>query len=159
MDKYIEGAKKIIEENIYLTLATSSKKGKPWISPLFFAYDPDYNLYWVSSKYSRHSQLIAENPKVAITIFDSKAPEGDGDAVYFEATAVDVESANEIEKAMNIFNSRVTKDEFRIKKIEDVSGNGIWRITKASPIKIFKLTEGEVVNGQYIDKKVEVKLH
>jgi nitroimidazol reductase NimA-like FMN-containing flavoprotein (pyridoxamine 5'-phosphate oxidase superfamily) len=69
--KYATQAKAIIKNNIYLTLATATKDGKPWISPLFFAYDNDFNLYWVSSKNSLHSKLIRSNPRVAIVIFDS----------------------------------------------------------------------------------------
>ena len=83
MDEYIVKAQQIISENIYMTIATSSIDGKPCISPVFFAYDEDYNLFWVSNKESRHSTLIKANSQVAIVIFDSKSPEGDGDGVYF----------------------------------------------------------------------------
>lgn len=158
MDKYIEGAKKIIADNIYLTLATSSKKGKPWISPLFFAYDEKYNLYWVSNKNSLHSKLVRQNPKVAITIFDSHAPEGLGDGVYFEASAKELENIRDIEIAITALNKRVTKEEFSIKNIEQITKKGIWRVYKATPTKIWKLTEGEFINGQNVDRKVEIKL-
>jgi len=37
MNKYIKKAKEIIISNIYMTISTASKVGKPWISPVFFA--------------------------------------------------------------------------------------------------------------------------
>ncbi len=71
---YTKKAKEIIENNIYCTVATSTKDGKPWISPVFFGYDENYNIYWVSDKNAKHSELIRNNPSVAIVIFNSQAP-------------------------------------------------------------------------------------
>lgn len=158
MDRYLEKAKQIIAENIYMTIATTSINGNPWISPVFFAYDSNYSLFWVSSKDSKHSQLIRKNPQVAIVIFDSRAPEGEGDGVYFEAKVEELSDESEIKQAMKVLNKRVTKDEFRVKKVGEVTNEGVWRIYKAIPIKVSKLTEGEFVNGQYVDKRIEVSI-
>lgn len=114
--------------------------------------------FWVSSKDSHHSKLIRSNPQVAIVIFDSSAPEGEGDGVYFEAKVEELASEEEIKQAMEILNKRVTKDEFRVKKIGEVTGDGVWRVYKAIPIKVSKLMEGEFVNGQYVDKRIEIDL-
>lgn len=70
-----------------MTIATADKTGEPWISPVVFGYDKNYNLYWFSDKDSKHSKLIAQNPRVAVVIFDSKAPEGTGDGVYIVGKA------------------------------------------------------------------------
>ena len=141
-----------------MTIATASQDGKPWISPVFFAYDDEYNLYWASDKSSYHSRLICESGRVAIVIFDSSAPEGEGDGVYFEAEAFELNDAEESEKAMVVLGARVTQDEFRVKNITEVTGDGAWRIYKAVPHKISKLTEGEYVNGQYVDRRIEIDL-
>ena len=158
MGNYKEQAKKIIADNIYMTIATAPPDGKPWISPVFFAYDDAYNLYWVSDRNSRHSNLVRENNKVAIVIFDSSAPEGEGDGVYFEAHAAELNNTQEIKKAMLILGARVTKEEFRVKKIDEVVERGAWRIYKAVPQKISKLKEGEYVNEQHVDRRIEIDL-
>ena len=158
MENYKEEAREIIANNIYMVIATASPSGEPWISPVFFAYDDEYNLYWTSDKNSQHSNLIRKNSKVAIVVFDSRAPEGEGDGVYFEAQAVELNGAQEVERAMPILAARVMKDELRIKKIEDVTKNRAWRIYKATPQKISKLKEGEYVNGQYVDRRIEIDL-
>lgn len=158
MNKYQKKAIEIIRGNIYMTIASASKNGKPWISPVFFAYDQHYNLYWVSNKNSRHSDLIRENPQVAVVIFDSRAPEGEGDGVYFEAKVEELSKKSEIKHAMEVLNKRVTKNEFGVKKFNEVTNENVWRIYKAIPIKVSKLTEGEFVNGQYVDKRIEVSI-
>ena len=158
MKNYKEQAKKIIADNMYMTVATASLDGNPWISPVFFAYDDIYNLYWVSDRSSRHSDLIRENSKVAIVIFDSSAPEGEGDGVYFEAQVEELNDTQEVEKAMSLLSNRVIQEEFRIKKIDEVTNEGAWRIYKATPQNISKLKEGEYVNGQYVDRRIEVNL-
>lgn len=153
-----EKAKKIISENIYATIASSDKENKPWISPVFFAFDDQYNLYWVSNKEARHSKNISVNPTVAVVIFDSQAREGDGDGVYFECEATEIVDENELANAIEIYNQRATQDDFRVKDINSVSGDNLWRIYKAVPKKVTKLSDGEVVNGQYVDKREEVIL-
>lgn len=152
-------AKKIIQENIYCTIATASLDGKPWISPLFFAYDDHYNVYWVSAKDSLHSRLIRLNPRAAITFFDTRTPEGLGVGVYMDTHVEELAGEQDIQNAMTVYNDRVTKDEFKVKTMSEVTGSGLWRIYKATPVKTSILTEaGEIINGQYIDTKVEIQL-
>ena len=141
-----------------MTISTASTDGKPWISPVFFVYDKNYNLYWYSNKKARHSKLIEENPQAAIVIFDSSAPEGKGDGVYFEANVTELRNETDIKEAMKLFNKRITEDEFKINKVGEVTKDGVWRIYKAVPYEVSKLTEGEFIDGQYVDKRVELDL-
>jgi general stress protein 26 len=158
MDEYVTKAKQIIAENIYCTVATASLEAKPWISPVFYAYDDQYNIYWVSDKNALHSKNIKANPQGAVVIFNSQAPEGEGDGVYIDAKVEEVIDEKEIEYAINMRNMRVTMDEFKVKNSEEITGEGAWRMYKATPLKISKLTEGEYVNGQYIDKRIDFDL-
>lgn len=153
-----ESVKQIIEQNIYCTIATATLNGKPWISPVFFGYDEKFNIYWISNKDSFHSKLILENPNVSIVIFNSQEPEGEGDAVYMEANAVELTDLEEIEKGIEVRDRRAKVEKYKVKKIDDVTGGAVWRIYRATPSKIYKLTEGEYIKGQYTDKKVEISL-
>jgi len=78
----IEKTKKLIEENLYLTMAVATKTGKPWTANIYYAYDKDYNFYWYSQADTLHSKYIEENPEVAISIFDSTAVGDNVDAIY-----------------------------------------------------------------------------
>ena len=51
-----------------LTLATTSKEGIPAAATLFFAYNDDLHLYFLSEKDTLHVQNLLENPQVALTI-------------------------------------------------------------------------------------------
>jgi nitroimidazol reductase NimA-like FMN-containing flavoprotein (pyridoxamine 5'-phosphate oxidase superfamily) len=78
--------KKFLNDNLYLTLATVCRSGRPWSTPLFFAYDNNY-IYWWSPKDAVHSQNIARDENVFITIFDSHVPEGEGSGLYLDCAA------------------------------------------------------------------------
>jgi uncharacterized pyridoxamine 5'-phosphate oxidase family protein len=66
---------KIIEDNEFMALATCVNDD-PWITPLFYCTDCDYNLYFVSSTESLHARHISNNKNVAICIFDVNHIEG-----------------------------------------------------------------------------------
>lgn len=50
-----------------LSLATVSDNG-PWAATMFFAEDPDLNLYFVSDPKTRHCIEAAANPEIAATV-------------------------------------------------------------------------------------------
>lgn len=80
-------AKEIIENNQYVTIATSDGKGKPWISPVVYAFDKDWNLYFISMTSSKHCKNIEVNENVAVAIFDSQQTWGEGIGLQIEAIA------------------------------------------------------------------------
>ncbi len=155
---YAEQAKRIIKENIYCTIATATKEGYPWVSPVFYAYDDMYTLYWVSSKKAKHSILITQNSHVAIVIFNSQAPEGDAVGVYFEANASEISDDRQFSHAIETLNKRITKKVFTIATPESVKGEAILRIYYATIQRASILTEGEFINGQYVDARTEFSL-
>lgn len=82
-----ETVPRLLAQNNYMVLGTADPEGTPWATPVFFAADGTHRVLWVSAPDSRHSRNIATRPTVAITIFDSHAPVGGAEALYFEATA------------------------------------------------------------------------
>ena len=60
--------KKCMNSTFYCTLATH-EKGNPWVAPVAFAYDNNFNIYFVSSQSSRHMKDISRNNKVAVAIY------------------------------------------------------------------------------------------
>src|SRR5690348_8698929 len=96
----ITRAKQIIEKILYITLATVDNDGQPWNSPVYSAYDSEYNFYWASDRNGQHSRNIAENNKVFVVIYDSTVPEGTGEGVYIQAKAYMLIDKNEIQKAL-----------------------------------------------------------
>jgi hypothetical protein len=80
-------ARAIIDDGVFMTLATADAEGVPWASPVWYAPDGYSELLWVSDPNARHSRNIAVRPRIAIVIFDSRQTPGDGLAVYMEARA------------------------------------------------------------------------
>ena len=87
-------AREIIDANRYMTLATADGDGRPWASPVWYAHQGYTDLYWVSRPQARHSRNLAVRPEVGIVIFDSTVPEGEGQAVYVEALAGELDGAD-----------------------------------------------------------------
>lgn len=53
-------ARKIVSDNNYLTLGTIGKE--PWVAPLYYATDPNFNFYYISQMDSRHTQHVLKIP-------------------------------------------------------------------------------------------------
>ena len=77
-----------------LALATVGDAGRPQVSPLFYASDDDFNLYWISNPDSRHSANIKAWNDVAATIYAQtwnwtgiKGVQLEGDALYVDEDA------------------------------------------------------------------------
>lgn len=71
---------------IHMSLATCVD-GKPWMCEVHFVYDDELNIYWRSKQSRRHSQDIAQNPRVAGNIVEQHGMGDKPRGVYFEGTA------------------------------------------------------------------------
>ena len=147
-------AKEIISKIIYITIASVSKDGRPWNTPVYSAFDENYNFFWASWRENEHSKNIRSNPDVFLVIYDSTVPEGTGGGVYVKAKAYEINDSKEIEYAVKYLYGRKNKTP---RKAEEFLGNYPRRVYKATPEKFWINTEGEV-NGNYVDKRVEVNL-
>lgn len=145
---HIQRAKQILASIHYATLATVSEDGTLNNSPVQYDLDADLNIYWTSDKNSQHSRNVRNNGKVSIVIYDSTAPVGKGEGVYFEATATELDHT---EKIIN------TKSDIQL-HLDEFQGKAVRRIYKASPIHAW-LNDVEEINGQFIrDYKVKLSL-
>ena len=80
-------ARRVIDVNKYMTLATLDPDGRPRLSPLYYTPARYTDFYWVSSPLARHSRNLDERSEAEIVIFDSAAVVGRAEAVYLTATA------------------------------------------------------------------------
>ena len=56
-----------------------------------YTYDKDFNIYFLSAIDSRHAEDIIANPNVSFSVFDSRQPVGESDAIQAEGKASLVE--------------------------------------------------------------------
>src|SRR3954453_18280497 len=83
-------ARRVIDANHYMTLATTQPDGGPRVSPVYYTAARYTDFYWVSSPDAQHSPNIEGPPNIAIVIFDSSVPVGETAAVYLQAHAREV---------------------------------------------------------------------
>jgi nitroimidazol reductase NimA-like FMN-containing flavoprotein (pyridoxamine 5'-phosphate oxidase superfamily) len=153
----IEKSKYIIENNNLMVISTANADGKPWISPVAFAYDESYNFYWVSSKDALHSDNVRNRPEVAIVIY-GQMPDGGPDGVYVDAKASELVDLVEIQKGIQLFaEQRPQPAHFAAQSPADVTGDAAWRMYRAVPIEISKRANS-VSNGQTITIRELVQL-
>jgi nitroimidazol reductase NimA-like FMN-containing flavoprotein (pyridoxamine 5'-phosphate oxidase superfamily) len=93
-------ARRIIDSNRYMTIASVDEDGGPWATPVYFNPDGYGRLYWISSPETRHSRNIANTPDVSIVVFDSTVEIGRAQAVYMRARAEQVALPTEEECAI-----------------------------------------------------------
>ena len=157
MDEQLnQKAKEIISRILYITIATCSKDGVPWNSPVYSAYDDHYNFYWASWVENKHSKNIAENEKVFFVIYDSTVPEGTGEGVYVQAKAEILTDVKEIEYTLSLLYTRKGADPQK-RNPQEFLGDHPRRVYKAVPEKVWMNAEGDI-DGEYVDKRVEVHL-
>jgi nitroimidazol reductase NimA-like FMN-containing flavoprotein (pyridoxamine 5'-phosphate oxidase superfamily) len=129
-----------------MVISTADKDGNPWITPVSYAFDQQYCLYWVSAKDSRHSSNIRERKEVSIVIY---MYEPKADAVYIEAEAEELTDDAEIIDAIKVRSSRPQLKKFEVKSLEEVTSRAAWRIYKAIP-KAMYVRESTMVENQAV---------
>jgi Pyridoxamine 5'-phosphate oxidase len=92
-------ARRVIDKNQYMTLATLDPDGRPRLSPVYYTAARYTDFYWVSSPEAHHSRNLADHREVQIVIFDSTAPVGQGEAVYLRGVAKQM-ADEELERAL-----------------------------------------------------------
>jgi hypothetical protein len=74
-------ARAILDDGVYMTLATADEFGRSWPSPVFYAHEGYHRLYWVSHRRARHSRNIGERAQLGIVVWDAHV------ALYMTADA------------------------------------------------------------------------
>jgi uncharacterized protein YhbP (UPF0306 family) len=150
----VQRAKKVIDEILYLTLATCDNNNQPWNSPVYSAFDKNYNFYWASWKENQHSRNIHENGNVFAVIYDSTVPEGTGFGVYMKGKARQLEKNDfvEIMKSLKLLYLRKSK---KVKKPEEFLGLLPRRIYKFVPEQVW-VNADENIQSHAVDTKIDI---
>jgi len=157
---YMECAQRTIQEIQYITIATIHTRidnwsmSRPWNSPVYSAFDSDYNFYWVSDRRSQHSKNIRKNPHIFLAIYNSTIPEGTGAGrgVYIQAQARELSDPDEIAHAHQLLAGRVGKAS---RTPDHFLGDAPRRIYQAAPERVW-VNDNKRRNGHLIDIRIEI---
>ncbi|MCW6160498.1 MAG: pyridoxamine 5'-phosphate oxidase family protein [Candidatus Micrarchaeales archaeon] len=141
MAKLKELVRKCMESTYYCTIATS-ENGSAWASPVAFAYDKDFNLYFVSSTSSRHMKNIARNSRIAVAIYTTvQKVAGPKIGVQLEGRVEIVKGTLNILKAYKTYFGRLVKwDGATLKYFR--SRNPEWKFFKVNTARLFYFNNG-----------------
>ncbi len=150
-----QAALKIIEDNFFLNIASITPEGKPWNTPVYFAFDSDFNFYWYSPKEAVHSKNILVNGSVFLTIYQAGETEG---GLYIEANARELSTQTEVERVMTVFNRKIYS--LPQKSVEDFLNTSPLRFYLATPTKIYLSSPktASKFNGLWVDHRIQVDL-
>jgi nitroimidazol reductase NimA-like FMN-containing flavoprotein (pyridoxamine 5'-phosphate oxidase superfamily) len=135
-----ELARAIIDRIAYMVLGTADADGRPWATPVWFAYDGGGAFYWVSSPEARHSANIAVRPDVGIVVFDSTVALGTGQGVYVEARAEQLAEA-ELDEGLAVFSTRSVEQGGSAWPRETVTGETLLRMYRATATSYWMLAK------------------
>ena len=124
-------ARRIVEANMYMTIATANAEGRPWVSPVWFAPDSQSEFLWVSAPEARHSRNIVLRLEVAIVIFDSTVPVGAAEALYLDAVAEQL-SGDGLDRAIATYSRRSRACGARAWEPADVLPPAAFRLYRAT---------------------------
>jgi len=98
-------ALKFLGKHKLMSLGTYYKL--PWSACVYYLFDEDFNLYFVSGIKKIHSLNISKNPKVSLTIADStQNPKGKKIGFQARGIAKAVNSAEELKQIIIAWNKR-----------------------------------------------------
>ena len=144
-------ARRVIDANLYMVLATLDPDGAPRLSPVYFTPARYTDLYWVSSPDAHHSRNLLERPDVRIVIFDSSVAVGRAEAVYMAARAraiPDEELDGGLGEAFGL------RGGARAFSREELTGDGDLRLYVASATSCeVHVRGGDPVYGRGVDRR------
>jgi uncharacterized protein YhbP (UPF0306 family) len=149
-------ARRVIDANKYMTLATADNAGTPWASPVYYTPEGYDVFYWASSPHSVHSRNLARRPALSIVIFDSQVAIGAAEAVYMVARA-DIVPDVELERCAATYGSRFP--ELRVFGPDELRAPAELRLYRARVAEHSVLVAGSDPEfGRGVDSRLVVTL-
>ena len=133
----------------FMALATNGDDGL-WVNPVYFAWDEEFNLYFISQLDCVHMRNIGSNELVCCAIYPTNKPAGDDVfGAYIKGSAKILDDGEEKLKADNVYYGRVYPDDKDSKK-RNADGYRIdpnWHFVK------IKINETSYFDTRYFDER------
>lgn len=116
----------------YCCVATVDDNGV-WANPVYFAWDDQFNLYFISQMHSRHMQNLTKKTKIAVSIYKTEQ-KGDVVGIQLEGTAkIILDDKKEIQHAFDTYYGRAGKGP----DVQGYMNNPTWIYVKIMPEHIY----------------------
>ncbi len=104
-------------EKARMMQVATAKDGQPWVCTVYFVYDENLNLYWISKTTRRHSEELQINPKVAGVIVLPHTPGDDVRGIQFQGIAKELPTKELALTGVEIYAKRYSMEPERAEKI------------------------------------------
>ncbi len=124
----------------YLCLATIDGEQGVWSSPVYFAWDTAFGLYFISLPNSRHMKNIILDGRVAVSIYPtSQSTHGDVIGAQIEGVATILKDREAIKNAYATYFGRVYPEKGKSddKTPDDFMQQDSWRFVKITPKNVW----------------------
>lgn len=124
-----------IKSTDYFCIATIDEKNGVWSNPVYFAWDANFNFYFISQMHSRHMQNLSRDPKIAISIYKTEQ-KGDVAGIQLEGRAKilsEKDSKEEIQHAYETYYGRAGHGP----DVQHYINNPTWLYVKIVPEKVY----------------------
>jgi uncharacterized protein len=124
-----------LDSTQFMALASRGEQGM-WNHAVFFAYDSDVNVYFISQPESRHMQNISSNREVALAIFSTgQSPTGDVVGLQIRGQATILQD-NDVPSAHKIYYQRSPAIPVIPEKLDAYMGaSAAWKFVRVSPLE------------------------
>jgi len=143
----------LLKEQHYCVLSTCDRACLPWATPMFYAYDELWQLYWISARSSYHSRLLVDNPYATAVIYNSPDMGGAVNALYLTGFVAEC-TEHELEDVLEIYLRRAEAAVSR-NPIDYLHTNPS-RMYRLESSRAFTLGEAEWDGNPLVDRRIEI---
>ena len=145
----------LLEQQPYCVLSTCDRTCLPWVTPMYYGYDEQWQIYWISARSSFHSRLLVDNPYAAVVIYNPPDSGGEVSALYLTGFVAEC-GEHELEEALGFYLQRGEAIVSRNPK--DYLHTNPSRMYRLESSRAFTLGEAEWDGNLLVDKRIEVPI-
>lgn len=127
----------------YMALATADPENGSWVNPVYFAWDEEFNIYFISLPQSRHMQNLKQDGRASLAIYSTdQDTHGDVLGIQLKGTVEEFHDEEAVTAAYTIYARRIERDTGKPAywKLEDFLSKATeWTFVKVAPSEMYLL--------------------
>jgi general stress protein 26 len=121
-----------INSTEYCCIATVDENSGVWSNPVYFAWDDNFNLYFISQLPSRHMTNLAKDSRISVSIYKTEQ-KGDVAGIQLEGIAQRLTLREDISRAFKVYHGRTGGGHDQ----EQYINNPTWHFVQITPKQIY----------------------
>lgn len=135
----------------HMLMAVATQGEHPWVASVYYSFDQDLNLYFLSDPTTLHCKQIAKNPRVSVAIADShQSPAMLKIGLQLWGEAQQISDSRKVSHALNLWKTTLkvkNKELTYANMVKKVVTGRMYQITPKL-IKLFDQKQFKVEDGK-----------